>query len=719
MDFTLFATDRKGRRVKLLCRYQQYEAVRAIVARVRAGAPKKGLIWHFQGSGKSLLMVLAAQKLRLDPALKNPTVLVVVDRVDLDAQISATFRSSDIPNLVQADSSASLRALLKQDARKVIITTIFKFEGAGLLNERDNIVVLVDEAHRTQEGDLGIDMRAALPNAFLFGLTGTPINRRDKNTFRTFGAVEDASGYLSRYGFEDSVRDGATLPLRFETRLLKLHIDKATLDAEYQKLTGSLTDADRDRLAKVAARMAVLVKVPARVAEVCRDIATHYQEKVAPDGFKAMVVTYDQECCLLYKTELDKHLPAGSTDIVLSVTKDDARYDPYDRTRDEEEALLDRFRDPADPLKVLIVTAKLLTGFDAPILQAMYLDKPLRDHTLLQAVCRTNRRYGDKKVHGLIVDYLGVFDDVAAALDFDESSVRKVITDLEGLKEQFPEALAACVAHFPGVDRSLAGYEGLIAAQDCLPDNARRDAFAADYGLLSRLWEALSPDPFLKAHEADYRWLTEVYVSVQPPSGHGKLLWQSLGAKTLELIHRNVTVDAVRDDLEALVLDADMLDAVLRAGDHRQVEIKVLRRLQKHAGNPRYKELGQRLEELKNRHEKGLIGSVDFLKELLALAKDIVHAEREVAAPEEPELGKAKLTELFEEVRAKNTPVIVERVVADIDDIVRHVRFPGWQQSSAGEREVKVALRKVLFKYKLHQDQELFDRAYGYIRQYY
>jgi len=229
-SFTLFATDRKGRRIKLLCRYPQYEAVHGVVARVKAGAPRKGLIWHFQGSGKSLLMVLAAQKLRMDPTLKNPTVLVVVDRIDLDAQISATFRASDIPNLVQAESRESLRTMLKQDARKIILTTIFRFEGAGLLNDRENIIVLVDEAHRTQEGDLGIDMRAALPNAFLFGLTGTPINRTDRNTFRTFGATEDAGGYLSRYGFEDSVRDGATLPLRFETRLAKLHIDRATLD---------------------------------------------------------------------------------------------------------------------------------------------------------------------------------------------------------------------------------------------------------------------------------------------------------------------------------------------------------------------------------------------------------------------------------------------------------------------------------------------------------
>jgi type I restriction enzyme R subunit len=176
--FTLFATDKKKRRIKIICRYQQYEAVNLIVNRVVAGRPKKGLIWHFQGSGKSLLMVFAAQKMRLRSQLRNPTVLIVVDRIDLDAQISATFHASDIPNLVKAETRAELERLLKQDTRKIIITTIFRFgEAEGILNPRDNIIVLVDEAHRTQEGDLGIKMRAALPNAFLFGFTGTPINR--------------------------------------------------------------------------------------------------------------------------------------------------------------------------------------------------------------------------------------------------------------------------------------------------------------------------------------------------------------------------------------------------------------------------------------------------------------------------------------------------------------------------------------------------------------
>lgn len=726
-SFTLFATNKKKQRIKIICRYQQFEAANKIIKRVLAGYPRKGLIWHFQGSGKSLLMVFAAQKLRMHAGLKNPTVLIVVDRIDLDSQITGTFTGADIPNLEKADSREKLQQLLAQDVRKIIITTIFKFgEATGSLNDRSNIIALVDEAHRTQEGDLGRKMREALPNAFLFGLTGTPINRADRNTFYAFGADEDEKGYMSRYGFEESIRDGATLKLHFEPRLIDWHIKKAELDAAYKDLTGGLSDLDKDNLAKTAAKMAVLVKTPERIRKVCEDIVQHYQTKVEPNGFKGQIVTFDRESCLLFKAQLDTLLPPEATDIVMSVQASDKKEHPeyaaYDRSRDEEERLLDRFRDPADPLKLIIVTAKLLTGFDAPILQAMYLDKPLRDHTLLQAICRVNRTYSEQKTHGLIVDYLGIFDDVAAALEFDDQSVKQVVSNIQELKDKLPEAMQKCLAFFPGIDRNQQGYEGLMAAQECLPNNAIRDNFAAEYSVLNKIWEALSPDTVLGPFEKDYKWLSQVYQSVQPSSGHGKLIWHSLGAKTIELIHQNVHVDAVRDDLDTLVLDADLLEAVLSNPDPKkakEIEIKLKRRLRGHGGHPKFKQLSERLDALKDRFESGQVNSVEFLKQLLEIAKETLQAEKDVPPEEDEDRGKAALTELFNEIKTSETPIMVERVVTDIDEIVRLVRFPGWQGTQAGEREVKKALRKALFKYKLHAEEELFEKAYSYIRQYY
>jgi len=723
-SFTAFATQKGKHRIKIIARYQQVDGVNKIVARVVAGQPRKGLIWHFQGSGKSLLMLFAARKLRLHPALRNPTVLIVVDRIDLDSQISGTFYAADMANMVRTESRKELADLLGKDARKVVITTIHKFaEADGVLNDRDNIIVLVDEAHRTQEGDLGRKMREALPNAFLFGLTGTPINRADKNTFYAFGADTDEGGYMSRYGLNDSIRDGATKELHFEPRLVDLHIDQKAIEEAYAELTQGLTDEDRDRLGKAAAKMSILVKSPKRIAAICADIAKHFQEKVAPNGFGAQVVTFDRESCLLYKQELDRHLPPEVSDVVISVNSGEPEYAAFKRDRDAEEKLLDRFRDPKDPLKIIIVTSKLLTGFDAPILQTMYLDKPLRDHTLLQAICRTNRPYGEQKTHGLIVDYLGIFDDVAQALKFDEKGVQKAVSNIAELAAMLPSAIQKCLEYFAGVDRTLTGYEGLIAAQDCLPNDERRDAFASDFSVLSRIWEALSPDPVLTPHEKDYRWLAQVYESLKPSTGTGRLLWHRLGAKTIELIHENVHVDAVRDDLDTLVMDAELLEAVLGNPDPekkaKEISVKLTGRLRKHAGNPKYKALAERLEDLKNRHQQGLLLSIDFLKELLALAKDVVKMERETPVEEDIDRGKAALTELFEEAKNGETPIMVKRVVDDIDEIVRAVRFDGWQATHAGEREVKKALRQTLFKYKLHQDAELFERAYGYIREYY
>ena len=724
-NFTLFATDKKHRRIKIICRYQQYETANKLVARVVKGYPKKGLIWHFQGSGKSLLMVFAAQKLRLHPQLGNPTVIIVVDRIDLDTQITATFNAADVPNMVRVATRQELEALLAQDVRKVLITTIHKFgEADGKLNERSNIIVMVDEAHRTQEGDLGRKMREALPHAFLFGLTGTPINRADRNTFWAFGADEDERGYMSRYSFQESIRDKATLPLHFEAPEIKLKIDKAAIDEAFSEITGDLSEQDRDDLGRRAAKMAVLVKNPERIRTVVDHIVKHFQTKVEPNGFKAQVVTFDRECCILYKEAMDKLIdPEASAIVMISQPGDPPEWKKHALNKDEEEKLLDRFREPSDPLQFVIVTSKLLTGFDAPILQAMYLDKPMKDHNLLQAICRTNRTFGQDKTHGLIVDYIGIFDDVARALDFDEKAVQKVISNIDELRKALPVQMQKCLAFFPGVDRSVGGYEGLMAAQQCLPNNDVRDKFAAHYIVLGTIWEALSPDPCLTPYEKDYRWLAQVYESVKPPSGNGKLLWHALGAKTVELINANVHVDSVRDDLETLVLDADVLEGILKEADHekkgKEIEIKLIARLRKHLGDAKFTALSERLEKIKDRHEAGFTTSLQFLKEILELAKDVVEAEKEVEPVESRDKAKEALTELFNEAKNKNTHIIVERIVADIDDIVKKVRFPDWQHTSQGERLVQKELRRTLLKYKLHTDQELFDKAYSYIRQYY
>lgn len=725
--FTVFATDSKHRKIKIIARYQQFQATNLIVDRVLTGRIKQGLIWHFQGSGKSLLMVFTALKLRATAGMTNPTVLIVVDRIDLDTQITGTFNASDVPNLVAADNRRELQELLAAGARKVIITTVHKFgEAPGVLDARDNIIVMVDEAHRTQEGDYGRKMRQALPNAFLFGLTGTPINKRDRNTFMWFGSQEDEGGYLSRYTMQDSIHDGATLPLHFEPRLSEIHIDEEAIDAAFAELAAleDLSESQKTTLSQKAASIEVLIKAPERIRQIAADIAEHYTTKVEPQGFKAQVVVYDKPTCVTYKAELDKHLPAEASTIVMSKARTDpdvwAKWTP---DREKLERITARFNDPADPLKIIIVTAKLLTGFDAPILYAQYLDKPLKEHTLLQAITRTNRVYPPNKTHGLVVDYLGVFDDVAKAVKFDDRSVQQVVSNIEQLKEQLGPAIEAAVWFFPGVDRTVGGYEGLIQAQAAIADDARKDAFGLAYSMAAQLWETLSPDPILSQFEADYRWLTDVYESVRPSDITGRLVWHALGAKTLDLINQHVVVEVPRTDLETIVLDAQVIEDLMSGKredvTREEIEKQITARIARHLHNPIFVELGKRLNALREKYADLQQSSLDFLRALLELARDTVAAEKELGQKPREEQGKAALTELFESLQTNGTPAIVENIVNRIDEVVRAVRFDGWQSTIRGDQEVRQALRKTLYVQFKIRDNDVFEKALGYVREYY
>lgn len=723
--YSVYGTSGAKKKIKIVCRFQQYEGANSLVERVIEGKIKKGLIWHFQGSGKSLLMLFAARKLRRQQELGNPTVLIVVDRTDLDSQISNEFGTAEVSNFVTTDSIKELTSLLENDTRKIIITMIFKFRDAyPNMNTRKNIIVMVDEAHRTQEGDLGRKMRAALPNAFLFGLTGTPINKADRNTFWAFGAEEDEDGYMSRYTFQDSIRDKATLPLHFEPRLPNYHIDKDSLDTAFQEMANDLSEEDRNTLSQRAAKMSVFLKSPERVQTIVEDIVKHYNSHVEPEGFKAMIVTPDRYACIQYKQELDKHMSESSSKVIISTSNNDD-YDfkkKWGVDKDKQEKIVEEFNDPNSALKFIIVTAKLLTGFDAPILQTMYLDKSLKDHTLLQAICRTNRVFPNK-TFGRVVDYFGVFDDTAKALAFDEETVKTVITNLQELRDKLPELMKKSLSHFVGVDRTIDGYEGLEAAQNAINTNEKRDAFAKDYSTLSKLWEALSPDDVLNQYQVDYKWLSQVYTSVKPTSDdNGRLLWHALGAQTTALIHQHIHVQGINQDMEELVLDAEVIEDLMNKKNPKEAEriVKILiSRFRKHSGNPNFKALGERFEELRDKAEQGLINSVEFIKQLCELAKDTLRVERDMISEQDQKSAKTALSELFLEMKTDQTPAVVERIVDDIDGIVKVVRFEGWQNSITGEREVQRSLRKTLLRYKLHKEEDLFNRAYEYIKEYY
>lgn len=731
--YSVFTGTSNGQKIKIVCRYQQYLGGEAIVQRVlntyRNGkGPKKGLIWHFQGSGKSWLMVFAAQKLRLLQDLKSPTVLIVDDRVDLEDQITGDFTRAEIPNVEGIESKSELETKIHQ--RKILITTIFKFGDlvdGQILDERDNIILLMDEAHRTQEGDLGKKMRTALPNAFFFGLTGTPINRNDHNTFVCFGAEEDEYGYISKYTFQDSVSDGATLELNFKTVPVEMHLDETRLQEEFDALTDQISEEDKNELVRRTSVEAFFT-AEKRINDVCRYIVNHFHEYVEPTGMKAQVVVYNRDCCVKYKKALDALLGTDDqTTIVMHTAGDKAdEYQPFKRNRNDEKKLLDQFRDPLSPLKFVIVTSKLLTGFDAPILQCMYLDKPMKNHTLLQAICRTNRKYNESKKCGLIVDFVGVFEDVAKSLAFDEESIKTIVKNMDEIKSLIPTFMQESLEFFPGVDRTVGGWEGLTAAQQCLKDEGIKTNFARHFARLSKAWEIISPDEFLAPYSNDYTWLAQVYQSVRPVSG-GNLIWTLLGAKTIEIIHNNIDTIDIGTPLEDLVVDADIIDSVLE--DEKKVQKKIVEvekmlrlRLGEHVGDPKYKRFAEKLDELREKMNQNMISSIDFLKQLLAMAKDLLEEEKKVDQPQDKRAqARAALTDLFQSIKTDETPVVVENVVNDIDnEVVNIVRqFNDAFKSITAQREIKKKLRSILWiKYSI-KDNDVFEKAYQYIEMYY
>ncbi len=760
-DYTLYEQAvRDGAPVlrKILPRYPQVEASEAIYRRVLEAGNGRGLIYHTQGSGKTLAMAFCAAKLLKNPAMKNPTIIIVADRTQLVSQTSDQFQTTGLPRMKEPETSGDLRQLLDRDQRGIIFTTVHKFEKAGRLNDRSNIVVLIDEAHRAQEGSLGLQMREALPNAKFFGFTGTPIANRDKNTFALYGDPRDPNHALSTYDSDRSIADGTTVPMHVAARLVDFHIDREELDAAFEELADieNLDEEQKDYIAGRIGSLKTIVSNPERVQRVSEDILEHFYTTVDPLGMKAQIVVYDRSMCVAYGDELSRQLaeraqPDQEPDeaaVVMTAGKksDPADWDRYDLSEAQEDELLNRFRNFNDPLKFLIVTSKLGTGFNADNEGVLYLDKPLRLHTLYQTITRTNRTWknpatGQEKKYGLIVDYFGLGDEFAKAISPADPSKKKREIDIDGLVEQFAAELDETLSIFVGIDRSQSGFAALEQAQERIPPGKYRDRFAAQFGVLEGIWEHLWPNSGLDGYKDDFKWLSKVYESVRPRNSANELLWHRLGAKTLQLVHSHISPVSVSDaDLNAVVADEDTIARMREQGllepakpgkrdapvTVEEVVDSIAERIKKRVAGPNgdhpaFKSLAERLERIRETTIQRAEDSVEYLRSIFVLAKDLKVAER--AEDEEGERGLdllpdphiGALTQIFEEFKPEGTPVIIESVVKDIDTIVKDVSYSGWNDTQAGDKAVRVEIRKVLNRYGLRDVKGLFERAHEYI----
>ncbi|MCZ4072559.1 type I restriction endonuclease subunit R [Agrobacterium sp. LMR679] len=533
--------------IKKICRYQQFRAVNRIVDRVIEGKHRQGLIWHTQGSGKSLTMVFAALKLKThrtiqSERLTNPNILVLTDRVDLHSQISGTFVACGLPNPTAIESIRDLHALIRSGKDgHTALSTIFKFQGSKeAIANSENWIVMVDEAHRTQEKDLGAYLRATLPNARFFGFTGTPVKKDDKNTYENFGVPGE--GYLDKYGIDDAVADGATVPIYYTGRKTNWHIDEAKIDILFDTWFAELDDDKLNEIKKRGVQIEDLVKHPRRIELIAYDIWTHFKQYARPDGFKAQIVAIDREAVILYKQALTKVIaedlraegmePAEAlaradamSACVYSINQEDSkpsedahkqaiRKDLKAHYLDAEAEKLAKkaFGRKGDDLQFLIVCDKLLTGFDCPIESVMYLDKPLKEHGLLQAIARTNRVSDARKRNGLIVDYIGVSGHLEAALSsYRADDVKNAMRDLNDLRNQLRAAHSAVAALMKPLKRKASDKDELKAEYDAfvrlLGTEDKWFDFKAKARSFIALYETLSPDPSVLEFTGDLKWV--------------------------------------------------------------------------------------------------------------------------------------------------------------------------------------------------------------------
>ncbi|HJQ94767.1 MAG TPA: type I restriction endonuclease subunit R [Acidimicrobiia bacterium] len=643
-DFILF-TRQDDELKKVVLRPHQMRAVDKVVERAADPNQRRGLVWHTQGSGKTFTMITVAEKLIRTLMFENPTVLMLVDRNELEAQLFSNLEAVGFGHVEVADSKSHLRELLASDYRGLLVSTIHKFEDMPSdLVTRENVFVLIDEAHRTTTGDLGNFLMGAIPNATYLGFTGTPIDKTayGKGTFKVFGG-DDPNGYLDKYSIRQSIDDGATVPLHYTLAPNELRVEKEILETEFLALAESEGVADvveLDRVLKGAVTLRNMLKNPDRVRKVAAHIANHYSHTIEPMGYKAFLVAVDREACALYKGELDKHLPTEWSTVVYSPFYNDppelARWHLSD---DQEQAVRKAFRKPDESPKILIVTEKLLTGFDAPILYGMYLDKPMRDHVLLQAIARVNRPYEDdegrRKQNGLIVDYVGVFENLEKALAFDSEDVAGIVEDLEVLRVRFEQLIGQARAEYLEIGEGLRGDKKVEAVIEAFREPEVRDVFYGFYREVEELYEILSPDPFLRPYINDFGRLSETYQLLRATFEPHLPVGKSFLRKTAELVQEMTHTGSILDPTDVYVLDEGVLDVLTDADKPDTVKVfnlvKVLEQQAREMGaqQPYLIPIGERAEQIAEAFQQRLIDAQRALDELTALLDEARLAEKD------------------------------------------------------------------------------------------
>lgn len=703
---------------KSILRQHQTRAVDKVMGRCREEKKKTGLVWHTQGSGKTFTLITAARMI-LENRQQFPgaTVLLIIDRDELQTQLSGWVESlvGEIQGLdikpEYATSKKKLQQLLDQDFRGLIISMIHKFDGIRKDScTRSDFFVLIDEAHRSTGGDLGNYLLGALPNATIIGFTGTPIDKTayGKGTFKIFGK-EDASGYLDKYSIRESIEDGTTLPLRHSLAPNSISLPESLLNEEFLGLAESEGISDVDDLNKIldrAVKTKAFLKADDRIDKVAKFIAQHFRENVEPLGYKAFIVAIDREACAQYKVALDKYLPSDYSLPIYTENPSDTEERPlaakFQIDKEDEVNVRKVFPKPETMPKIFIVTDKLLTGYDAPILYCMYLDKPMRDHVLLQAVARVNRPYEDansiKKPCGLIIDFVGILKDLNKALSFDSKDVSGVIENLDVLMARFKELMDGKAKQFLEASGKGTSDEKLekLLYEDFL-DKEKRHAFVEFFKEVETLYEILSPSVELRDYIEAYNRLADLYVMLVNAYGPKTRFYGDIAHKTEQLVREHATAHGIDQMTKPIEFDVETLESLTRRkGSDTAKVINLVRSLQQAAeeegeNEPYLIPIADRAKRIMEILEDRQVSTREALKKIEQLMREKIDAEKE---REQTGLDANAFTIYWllkqESIR---DPIALAKEINSA-----YLRFPNYRSNADELRQLKAEMYKVLLK---------------------
>lgn len=703
-NFTVYETV-DNKRIKKIAKYQQFRAVRKSLERIEEGqnsSEKGGIIWHTQGSGKSLSMVWLA--LQIKRKYGNPTLLVVTDRRQLDRQIHDTFVSCGFPNPEKAKDIDDLKSLIKNHKGKTIMTTIFKFPFFKDVDpytvSEEQIFVLVDEGHRSQHGVTHADMRTALPNAIFFAFTGTPLIKKSR-TRQVFGE------YVDTYKISQSEKDGATVPIYYESRLNELHVEGETVDKAFDRITKDYDKETKEQAKKKYANKTAIASSPDRIKKICHNILDHYDSTVKPNGLKAMIVAPSRAAAVTYKEELDKLNAPESRIIMTSMPQDKKQgWDKYELTQSDKERYAERFKLAIEEegLSILIVVDMLLTGFDAPILQAMYLDQGLKEHNLLQAIARVNRPY-EAKQHGLIIDYWGISKNLRDAFEmYDNEDIQEIIKPLDDAKQQLKLRYANVMSHFENQDKN--DLDSLILL---LTPVDKREKFEYDFKQFTKYMDMVLPDPDAAKYRKDLSFLSKTRAAVRTAFQDENLDLRDLGAKVKKLIEESILSKTTIQLIPPTKIDSKNFIKLIDSYKSNKVKAsvieakarKVIRENQ--PNNPEYyNSLSRRLQEIIDELKDKKYEDARIFNILQDFFAELSEGEEEKSRAEGFEETKqyAIFLVLIKHFETEQAKKVARKIFASLTPLM----LLAWKKNEDDQKKMRNAVKDILIEYGMEYD---------------